>query len=264
MERLIALVVLAGCAPERLSPLPFSTPEAVDRPPCAALFDVDPYADSGVYLVPGGMGARPSVFCNMDDEGGGWTLVAKVRRFPDAGYFGNEPRGFWQDGVVPDELLSAGIGPPDGTTTTHGIASVVGADIPVSDESVMWLELIHASGPDTGTRSWFKEVVSSDDLALWFGDGSGQLQTQVCRDAAMSNCVGGRHLLVDDGANLRFEGMRIAPAGVGIGLHMSLDGHPSGDVYSGVCTDTPNGYDDWPATANLDGHWGNGMRIWIR
>ena len=78
---------------------PEAEPEA-DRAAasCAEILDLDPDAESGIYrLDPLGTGEPTDFVCDMDREGGGWTLAG--RQFAD----GVDPLGIHATGETPQE-----------------------------------------------------------------------------------------------------------------------------------------------------------------
>ena len=238
-----------------------STPEFVGQT-CLSLLRADSSLATGVYrLDPDGDGDASNAweaFCDMETDGGGWILAAKLHRYHDGpGY--DEPRGWWSqladEGSLRDGTSYANRVPGQ---ASHGMGRLqpVGAQL---------ARFVLIAEDDEAQRAvWFKAVDAG--IWDWFSHRAHEA-TLVCTDVAMSeNCTMGR--IQGSPTNITgFGGMNLNDHGYTTQgrIHMRLDGDPgSGTQRSGVCSDTIN-FDNnaWRDSA-VDGHWGNGLEIWLR
>lgn len=63
-----------------------------------------------------------------------------------------------------------------------------------------------------------------------------------------------------------FDGMNLADYGYPGGgpVHMRLNNDPLGATYDGLCSYTNNANNNQWNDGAIDGHWGNGLEIWMR
>ncbi|MEZ4454873.1 MAG: hypothetical protein R3B09_35815, partial [Nannocystaceae bacterium] len=192
------------------------------------------------------------------DDGGGWTLAAKVHRWHGGSPY-NEPLGwFAEERDVAALLDTVSYEDRPAALAAHGkarldpiVAAVDQARFTVIaeddlDQRATWFKAV-----DAGIWSWFTAV---DHPA-----------TEVCTDVDMSmDCTPGK--IVSSGSTL-LGGMDLATFGYttinACPLHLRHNEDQSPD-FSAVCSCTLN-YDNnaWHDDA-ADGHWGNGLEIWIR
>jgi hypothetical protein len=74
---------------------------------CLEIFAADPNTDSGVYWIrPSGTGAAFQAYCDMEGDGGGWTLVARMHT--------SSGQAHWNTGAV--NLPTTGVALNNGST----------------------------------------------------------------------------------------------------------------------------------------------------
>ncbi len=229
-------------------------------------------AQDGVFWVDfDGQGPRAPlrVLCDQSTDGGGWTLAFKVN--PATRDDVTERREALRDGFNPNLLLDAAM-LPDRGLASHGTAALSDA---VDADS--WARVTLVAGADETQRAtWFKRIASAYSLAQWFVDDPEPspvcLQPMVddsCTSGLITRVKGGSGLTLDatvlGGMSLVDHGFRADGE-----LHLRLgaadieesDGYP---FASGICSATKD-YDDnaWHDSQGGDGHWGNGILLWIR
>ena len=230
---------------------------------CAQILTAAPNAVDGVYTIdPDGAGPNTpfDVYCDMTTDDGGWILVAKVHRWHVEPNY-DEPAGWFAREHDTETLVDALSYEARLTANaSHGEARI-GPAIP----SVTLARFILIAEDDVTQRlNWYKGV--ADDLWSWFSvEDHGA--TLVCTDLAMTqNCSEGRILAGLDPTWL--EGMFMNDYGFSTiqnpcSIHMrhneEANFYPSG-VSS--CTGNNDG-NAWHDDA-IDGHWGNGLEIWLR
>ena len=112
--------------------------------------------------------------------------------------------------------------------------------------------------------SWFKEIDAG--IWAWFSSAD-HAATLVCTDLDMRfNCTPGQirsdgEITVIDGMLLSHHGYTAMEGNLPIHVRLNGDGH----FYpSAVCSSTENlDGNAWHDDA-IDGHWGNGLEIWLR
>jgi hypothetical protein len=232
---------------------------------CSALLASDPGAPSGVYRIdPDGESGEDGfdAYCDMERDGGGWTLAAKIHRTQAQGMAGAQ--NFLSQKI--NEHLLLGDEPPPNTeplVSSHGRARLSAL---VSSAETSRMVLIAQDDP-TQRASWFK-TVDPEGFFAWF-TAEPHEATTVCADVEMQReCHSGhisseeRELSGAEGRVTVLEGMNLAahgyPADGDIHVRLSLD---SFNHLAGVCSYT---FFDESWKDSLDGHWGNGLEIWLR
>ncbi|CAB5514510.1 hypothetical protein LMG26857_03569 [Achromobacter anxifer] len=204
---------------------------------------------SGVYTVqPGAGGARTEVYCDMESDGGGWTLVMNsgrnttgVNRFRDgvnlpavltpvsSSQFGSVGVGRWYN-AFPFKQAK--------------ITVVAGDAAAVTATYYKGLTL-------NNVRTWSQMDVTEPDASV------------TCTDVAMTaNCTSQPFSVMADGTFLMW-GVDLNKYGYLAGTSFPVHGSLEGPV-GGFCSVTGNMNDNaWP-DSYADGHWGNGILMWFR
>jgi len=110
------------------------------------------------------------------------------------------------------------------------------------------------------TATWFKGV--DDEAFVWFSQ-TPHATTPVCEDPElMLNCSEGTIL---SNSSTSLQGMHLADYGYGAScdIHMRID-VDGGASFSAVCSCTQNQDNNAWGDDAADGHWGNGLEIWLR
>jgi cysteine-rich repeat protein len=225
---------------------------------CKAILDAKASLGDGSYwLDPDGPGPNAAVqtWCDMTRDGGGWTLVGLVHRANS--YNVSEPKAWFTAGnnagalAFQQETIDAS---PSAYAATTWQALLGAAGQARFD--------LHAHLDPAVRRSWYK-TAQWQGFAEWFNNDSNA--SQVCTNVAMSqNCSSGTiGKVVNDRTEL--TGMNLNHYGyqTDCPLHLRLDSD-LGASFSAVCSCTTNYNNNaWPDSGG-DGHWGNGLRIWLR
>jgi acyl-[acyl carrier protein]--UDP-N-acetylglucosamine O-acyltransferase len=214
---------------------------------------------SGTYLIEPTPGLAFEVYCDMVSDEGGWTLVAKVDR-QHADNAVSEPNGWFALERKPAELLDTAS--RENTSTgqaSHGATRL--AALRTAGATRARFTVI--AEDDVNQRaSWYKAVVDAT-FTSWFSS-TGHTATQVCSNLAMSaNCSSG-DILSPVGGVAVMDGMNLSHYGFTAGeLHMRLD-NGEAPAYDAVCSSTGNNNGNAWRDDAIDGHWGNGLEIWLR
>lgn len=212
---------------------------------------------SGVYTVdPDGAGTQPAVdvYCDMATDGGGWTLVSNYGR----------------NGQVDSALMNAGgnynvarsPGSPVGTSGSVGISRWANA----FGFGTARIEVI--AGDDVGQVATFYKTVTYANMASWGVYAAVEPQaTRTCTDLNLSqNCTTqpfDHNPSGTPGPTLYMRGVNLVsygyPGSAELPVHGSLD-----NSTGGFCSVTGNNNNNQWHDSYADGHWGNGLRIWLR
>jgi cysteine-rich repeat protein len=226
---------------------------------CDQILTEIPDAADGVYSIdPDGEGPNPAfdAYCDMSNDDGGWTLVAKVHRWHMGDSY-DEPAGWFAEARDTDALLDT-ISYEDRpeALAAHG-ATRLGPALP--DMSVARFTTIAEDDADQ-VATWFKGI--DGEAFSWFSQ-TAHAATPVCEDPElMLNCTNGT--ILQTGLT-GLGGMTLADYGyqTGCEIHMRLN-EDGGAAFSAVCSCTQNlNNNAWHDDA-ADGHWGNGLEVWFR
>lgn len=220
---------------------------------CAEILAAIPGAASGTYiLVPDGMSL--DAYCEMEADGGGWTLVAKVNDAETDDL--PEPLGWFDMTIAPDALLTPEF-VLDAGLAAHGAHRF--SDL-LGPASVARFEVAAADQLDL-RATWYKAIASAESFSGWFA--ADPTMSQVCRDVDMTlDCADGD--IASDNGLVLIDHMSLVQYGYTPGrfcteLHMRLDPDPDG-APSGVASCTVDV--DWPTSYTQ--YWGNALLIWLR
>ncbi len=211
---------------------------------CRQLLD-DGYAnaDGSYWIQPPGVGPL-EVYCDMTEDGGGWTLIAMIHYADEDNI--HEPQEWFQWGYNQSAGLVAGqlqLNEPPSAFGAALFANLVGAG------SLVRLEARQHGG--AGRELLFHEIFSSTSFSNWWL--SGTSMSQACHDVAMtSNCFSSDF----------FGG---TPHGTRIGQCHGSD--PNQRCWlTRFNSDGENQYSSLyhPPWESYFNNWGHGLKIWLR
>ncbi len=212
----------------------------------------------GAYTIdPDGAGGEDpfDVYCDMGN--GGWTLAAKVHKY-HSGASTDEPND-WFSQLRDEASLTDGLvyADRDPGQASHGAARLG----PLGDVSGLSKFVFIAEDDDNQRVEYFKAL--APDWTDWMSD-TAHATTQVCTDEAMSqNCSEG-DILGGAGLVTSFDGMTMSIVGYSGGVWHMRQNNDDAPQYSALCSSTGNADGNaWNDDA-IDGHWGNGMEIWVK
>jgi hypothetical protein len=218
---------------------------------CQDIQDTRGSTDDGTYWIDPDGGGAFEAWCDMNSDGGGWTLIATIH--PTETDSLSEPTDWFINPHATDPLASY-------TFVTDSGLSSFGVD-PFVDYVDSAAEVsrftLHAGDDFDQSYSWFK-ALETDSFAHWFEDDF--TPTRVCHDPDLTvDCTDGTITASTDSSDL--EGMHLPEVyGAGSDIHMRLD-IDHAPWYSGICSgtgDDPDWHDSYLS------HWGNVLTIWLR
>jgi len=217
----------------------------------------------GIYRVqPGGPGAATlDVYCDMTQDGGGWML-----------FFNSYRNGSAYLDIVNGTTPSATLSPANGVGAggSQGLNSFPG--FPFASSRIVLI-----AGDNPSQTAAFYKSVSLANMTSWAQANGGpepdSSKAAVCTDYAMTqNCTMRPfdHDYSNNGTTSTFTmmwGVTLTKYGYTTvsyqpihGSVMTSPGSPSG----GWCSTTGNANNNAWADSYGDGHWGNGLQIWLR
>ncbi|MCH9682405.1 MAG: hypothetical protein K0V04_13290 [Deltaproteobacteria bacterium] len=226
---------------------------------CAHILSVEPKAASATYRIAPD-GRMLDTWCDMETEGGGWTLMAKVNPTTAHQAGPGEPEGWTGLELNPEQVTTPEL-VVNGPLASHGLDRFSALAMP---GTLARFEL--AAGADLSTRvAWYKSVPNASTVSTWFEPND--QPTQVCTDVDMMlDCGEGRILSGEEYGNITaMENMVLDSFGypANFPVHMRLDNDPIEGFLTGVCSSTLDlDGNSWPDTYAQ--HWGNALLIWIR
>jgi phage terminase large subunit-like protein len=215
----------------------------------------------GVYTIDtdgAGSQAPLNVYCDMTSDGGGWMLFSNIYR--DASGSLNLMAGTNQ---------AATLSPVSGSGTiggTQGLNSF--QTFPFTTTRIEFI-----AGDNPGQIATFYKGLTRANMASWAVVGAIEPDTSkaaVCTDYAMTqNCTSRPfdHDYNNDGSSTNFNmfwGVTVAKYGYTVTSYQPAHGVVFTTGGSGWCSTTSNANNNAWNDSYGDGHWGNGMRIWVK
>ena len=210
------------------------------------------------WIAPAGV-APFLAYCDNDRDGGGWTLVAKIHRFHGGPALDEPPDWFSELRDEPSLVDSVSYADRVPGQASHGGSRIAA----LAAASALARFTVIAEDDTSQTATWFKAIGAQ--TPDWFSDRD-HPATTVCTDLALTeNCSNGRVGGAAGGVTT-LEGMNLGHFGYSAGcgdLHMrqNTDDAPG---FSAVCSCTGNADGNAWRDDAIDGHWGNGLEIWMR
>lgn len=216
---------------------------------------VNGYANNdGVYTI-GTHNDNFNVYCDMRNTEG-WTLVAKSPSGDGSAPF-TTPSWFI-NGIDSANILNTSF-PYNGTKSAIGIDKIK----KMSHTSIAEIQFI--SEDQTQNIPFYKSFIESN-LDYWFVN-TEPTETRVCTDSSMTtNCSNSSFLLNTNrywliGVDVRKYGFYVAHESTP-DVHYSYNSY--GNLSPTICSVTTNlNNNAWHDSA-IDGHWGNGIMIFIK
>jgi phage terminase large subunit-like protein len=215
----------------------------------------------GVYTIdPDGAGAQAplNVYCDMTSDGGGWMLFSNIYR--DASGALNLMTGTNQAATLSPVSGSGSIG------GTQGLNSF--QTFPFTTTRIEFI-----AGDNPGQIATFYKGLTRANMASWAVVGAVEPDTSkaaVCTDYAMTqNCTSRPfdHDYNNNGSATNFSmfwGVTVAKYGYTLINYQPAHGVVFTTGGSGWCSTTGNANNNAWNDSSGDGHWGNGMRIWVK